>query len=181
MTRLFREGRTETVRSCTMETCAFVRSMIRDETVRLNSLIHSVHHTLNSLSCFLWLSLIQSDRRTSQVAKKGSRTAPKPVPPGNDRTRHRPSSLLSVCGLQIPGRRLCLPQGGMKGCRCNVVFCWLLLPVTLMWKQHTWCISGPVWALEAVHQPDSSPAGGAVWPGQTSRVRVFWRGFWSGR
>lgn len=37
MTRLFREGRTETVRSCTMETCAFVRAMIRDETVRLNS------------------------------------------------------------------------------------------------------------------------------------------------
>uniref|UniRef100_A0AAQ6A2P0 carnitine O-palmitoyltransferase n=1 Tax=Amphiprion ocellaris TaxID=80972 RepID=A0AAQ6A2P0_AMPOC len=33
MTRLFREGRTETVRSCTMETCAFVRSMIRDETL----------------------------------------------------------------------------------------------------------------------------------------------------
>ncbi|TMS05013.1 Carnitine O-palmitoyltransferase 1, liver isoform [Larimichthys crocea] len=32
MTRLFREGRTETVRSCTMEGCAFVRSMIRDET-----------------------------------------------------------------------------------------------------------------------------------------------------
>ncbi|XP_044049103.1 carnitine O-palmitoyltransferase 1, liver isoform isoform X2 [Siniperca chuatsi] len=32
MTRLFREGRTETVRSCTMDTCAFVRSMIRDET-----------------------------------------------------------------------------------------------------------------------------------------------------
>lgn len=35
MTRLFREGRTETVRSCTMETCAFVRSMLGDETVRL--------------------------------------------------------------------------------------------------------------------------------------------------
>ncbi|XP_039988326.1 carnitine O-palmitoyltransferase 1, liver isoform isoform X2 [Xiphias gladius] len=32
MTRLFREGRTETVRSCTMETCTFVRSMIKDET-----------------------------------------------------------------------------------------------------------------------------------------------------
>ncbi|KAM7414255.1 hypothetical protein PAMA_019193 [Pampus argenteus] len=32
MTRLFREGRTETVRSCTVETCAFVRSMIRNET-----------------------------------------------------------------------------------------------------------------------------------------------------
>ncbi|XP_061628499.1 carnitine O-palmitoyltransferase 1, liver isoform isoform X4 [Phyllopteryx taeniolatus] len=32
MTRLFREGRTETVRSCTAETCAFVHSMIRDET-----------------------------------------------------------------------------------------------------------------------------------------------------
>lgn len=35
MTRLFREGRTETVRSCTTETCAFVHSMIRDETVRI--------------------------------------------------------------------------------------------------------------------------------------------------
>uniref|UniRef100_A0A1A7X2T4 carnitine O-palmitoyltransferase n=1 Tax=Iconisemion striatum TaxID=60296 RepID=A0A1A7X2T4_9TELE len=32
MTRLFREGRTETVRSCTIETCDFVRAMIRDET-----------------------------------------------------------------------------------------------------------------------------------------------------
>ncbi|KAL2094139.1 hypothetical protein ACEWY4_011451 [Coilia grayii] len=32
MTRLFREGRTETVRSCTMETCAFARAMIRDDT-----------------------------------------------------------------------------------------------------------------------------------------------------
>lgn len=30
MTRMFREGRTETVRSCTMETCAFVRSMVED-------------------------------------------------------------------------------------------------------------------------------------------------------
>ena len=27
MTRLFREGRTETVRSCTKDTCAFVKAM----------------------------------------------------------------------------------------------------------------------------------------------------------
>jgi len=27
MTRLFKEGRTETVRSCTLESCDFVRSM----------------------------------------------------------------------------------------------------------------------------------------------------------
>ncbi|NP_001315179.1 carnitine O-palmitoyltransferase 1, liver isoform [Cynoglossus semilaevis] len=32
MTRLFREGRTETVRSCTIETCAFVCAMVGDET-----------------------------------------------------------------------------------------------------------------------------------------------------
>lgn len=57
MTRLFREGRTETVRSCTMETCAFVRSMIRDETVRLNSLIQSIHHTLE---LFVTLPLVSS-------------------------------------------------------------------------------------------------------------------------
>ncbi|XP_062845574.1 carnitine palmitoyltransferase 1Aa (liver) isoform X1 [Trichomycterus rosablanca] len=31
MTRLFREGRTETVRSCTMETCAFVKAMVSNE------------------------------------------------------------------------------------------------------------------------------------------------------
>jgi carnitine O-palmitoyltransferase 1 len=34
MTRLFREGRTETVRSCTSESCDFVRAMLDpDETV----------------------------------------------------------------------------------------------------------------------------------------------------
>ncbi|XP_076143199.1 carnitine O-palmitoyltransferase 1, liver isoform-like isoform X2 [Alosa pseudoharengus] len=31
MTRLYREGRTETVRSCTLETCAFVRAMVNNE------------------------------------------------------------------------------------------------------------------------------------------------------
>uniref|UniRef100_A0A671Q1X3 carnitine O-palmitoyltransferase n=1 Tax=Sinocyclocheilus anshuiensis TaxID=1608454 RepID=A0A671Q1X3_9TELE len=31
MTRLYREGRTETVRSCTMESCAFVRAMIKEK------------------------------------------------------------------------------------------------------------------------------------------------------
>lgn len=33
MTRLFREGRTETVRSCTIETSAFVKAMVNNETV----------------------------------------------------------------------------------------------------------------------------------------------------
>jgi len=31
MTRLFREGRTETVRSCTKQSCAFVRSIDNTE------------------------------------------------------------------------------------------------------------------------------------------------------
>lgn len=104
--------------------------MIRDETVRLKSFNQSVHHSLeffcHASFCF---SLIPSDRRTSQVAEKGSRKAPKYVPPGNDGTRHRPSSLLSLCGLQIPGRGLRLPQGGMKLGRCHAVFCWRLLPI----------------------------------------------------
>uniref|UniRef100_A0A673XA98 carnitine O-palmitoyltransferase n=1 Tax=Salmo trutta TaxID=8032 RepID=A0A673XA98_SALTR len=38
MTRMFREGRTETVRSCTVETCAFVRSMVEDNPLRLKLL-----------------------------------------------------------------------------------------------------------------------------------------------
>jgi hypothetical protein len=33
MTRLFREGRTETVRSCTMDTCNFVRALEAKEDV----------------------------------------------------------------------------------------------------------------------------------------------------
>uniref|UniRef100_A0A8C7N655 carnitine O-palmitoyltransferase n=1 Tax=Oncorhynchus kisutch TaxID=8019 RepID=A0A8C7N655_ONCKI len=35
MTRMFREGRTETVRSCTVETCAFARSMVEDNPVSI--------------------------------------------------------------------------------------------------------------------------------------------------
>ncbi|XP_026168064.1 carnitine O-palmitoyltransferase 1, liver isoform isoform X1 [Mastacembelus armatus] len=54
MTRLFREGRTETVRSCTMEACAFVRSMIRDETreerLRLLKLAAEKHQNMYRLA-----------------------------------------------------------------------------------------------------------------------------------
>lgn len=39
---------------------------------------------------------------------------------------------------------------------------------------------GPVWALEAVHQPDPAAASGAVRSGQTPRVRVLRRRLWSG-
>ncbi|XP_028263273.1 carnitine O-palmitoyltransferase 1, liver isoform isoform X2 [Parambassis ranga] len=54
MTRLFREGRTETVRSCTVETCAFVHSMIRDETteerLRLLKVAAEKHQNLYRLA-----------------------------------------------------------------------------------------------------------------------------------
>uniref|UniRef100_A0A3Q0T5H2 carnitine O-palmitoyltransferase n=1 Tax=Amphilophus citrinellus TaxID=61819 RepID=A0A3Q0T5H2_AMPCI len=54
MTRMFREGRTETVRSCTTETCAFVLSMIRDETreerLRLLKLAAEKHQSLYRLA-----------------------------------------------------------------------------------------------------------------------------------
>nr|AFO11025.1 liver carnitine palmitoyltransferase 1A-2 [Tachysurus fulvidraco] len=51
MTRLFREGRTETVRSCTMETCDFVRAMMdekqtREEKLRLLKLAAEKHQEL---------------------------------------------------------------------------------------------------------------------------------------
>ncbi|XP_062276062.1 carnitine O-palmitoyltransferase 1, liver isoform isoform X1 [Scomber scombrus] len=54
MTRLFREGRTETVRSCTVETCDFVRSMLRDETreerLKLLKLAAEKHQTMYRLA-----------------------------------------------------------------------------------------------------------------------------------
>lgn len=126
MTRLFREGRTETVRSCTMESCAFVRSMIRDETVRVTLSTRST--TSHSLT--LRASRLPSDRRAPDVAEKGSRKAPKHVPPGDDGRRHRPSPLLSLCGLQIPGGRVGLPQGGTEGRRRHAALCWLLVSNT---------------------------------------------------
>ena len=39
MTRLFREGRTETVRSCTKDTCAFVKAVEAKADVSCSSII----------------------------------------------------------------------------------------------------------------------------------------------
>uniref|UniRef100_A0AAQ4QPP0 carnitine O-palmitoyltransferase n=1 Tax=Gasterosteus aculeatus aculeatus TaxID=481459 RepID=A0AAQ4QPP0_GASAC len=50
MTRLFREGRTETVRSCTSESCAFVRAMIKGETVRLLKQAAEKHQNMYRLA-----------------------------------------------------------------------------------------------------------------------------------
>ncbi|XP_046907741.1 carnitine O-palmitoyltransferase 1, liver isoform isoform X2 [Hypomesus transpacificus] len=54
MTRLFREGRTETVRSCTMETCAFVRAMMgdekREERLRLLKVAAEKHQSMYRLA-----------------------------------------------------------------------------------------------------------------------------------
>ncbi|KAM6926356.1 carnitine O-palmitoyltransferase 1, liver isoform 1-T2 [Lycodopsis pacificus] len=54
MTRLFREGRTETVRSCTIETCAFVRAMVaeetREESLRLLKVAAEKHQSMYRLA-----------------------------------------------------------------------------------------------------------------------------------
>jgi len=44
MTRLFREGRTETIRSCTAQSCAFVRAM--EDPTELVAIPCSVAHTV---------------------------------------------------------------------------------------------------------------------------------------
>lgn len=46
MTRLFREGRTETVRSCTMQTCEFVRAMMDEK--------QTVRPTAHLFQCYLF-------------------------------------------------------------------------------------------------------------------------------
>ena len=50
MTRLFREGRTETVRSCTMESCAFVRAM-ENKTKTVRSLVFIIYIILYDFIC----------------------------------------------------------------------------------------------------------------------------------
>ena len=52
MTRLFREGRTETVRSCTKDTCAFVKAMEAKAEV---SLLGS-HFSFLTFACS-WLAI----------------------------------------------------------------------------------------------------------------------------
>lgn len=69
----------------------------------------------------LYLFPVHSERRASQVAQTGSSESPKPVPPGNDGRWYRSSPFLSICGFQIPGWRLSLPQGGM---RCSYQLLW---------------------------------------------------------
>ena len=41
MTRLFREGRTETVRSCTMQSCRWVKSML-DDGIKVRDQLHKM-------------------------------------------------------------------------------------------------------------------------------------------
>lgn len=129
MTRMFREGRTETVRSCTMETCAFVRAMVGDETVSplLSFMCYRFFYLLffhfiivivllNHLSYFTSVPFVflSTERRASQVAQAGGRKTPKLVPFGNDRTGHRSPPFLPLCGFQIPRRGFTLPEGGMS-------------------------------------------------------------------
>jgi len=56
MTRLFREGRTETVRSCTVESCAFVRSMDDASMPVYISCIYTVMHASNFTAVVLLAS-----------------------------------------------------------------------------------------------------------------------------
>lgn len=42
----------------------------------------------------------------------GFREAPEPLPDGHDRSWNRQTPLLPVCGLQIPGGGVTLPQRG---------------------------------------------------------------------
>lgn len=179
MTRLFREGRTETVRSCTAESCAFVRSMIRDETVRPNS---SRQSTRRAFEFVLTLAFLASSGPIRQKNVWGcwKRQQKSTKICTAWRWRDRASTATSSVCMWSPNT---WEKTRPSSRRCDG---WLLLPNTPKWTQHLiimnkWCVSGAVWALEAVHQSDSSAAGGAVWPGQTPRVRVFRRWFWSGR
>lgn len=76
-----------------------------------------------SIVCHISLCLfpVHPERRASQAAQTGSIESPKPVPPGNDRTGHRSSPFLSICGFEIPGGGLSLPEGGMR-CSCQLLW-----------------------------------------------------------
>lgn len=179
MTRLFREGRTETVRSCTMESCAFVRSMIRDETVRVTPSTQSATSHFGILS----RSHISSLIRQKSVWGCWKRQLKSTKACTAWRWREEASTATSSVFMWSPNtsektqpssRR----YGGARASRCPLVTVDAKQTVCVTKNK---CVSGPVWALEAVHQSDSCAAGGALWPCQTSRVRVFRRWLWSGR
>uniref|UniRef100_A0A8C3FI44 carnitine O-palmitoyltransferase n=1 Tax=Chrysemys picta bellii TaxID=8478 RepID=A0A8C3FI44_CHRPI len=56
--------------------------------------------------------LLPERRPASGPVPCGGRQAPGPVPPGHDGRGHRPTPLLPLRGLQVPGCGLPLPQGG---------------------------------------------------------------------
>lgn len=118
MTRLFREGRTETVRSCTIETCEFVRSMMRDETVRGQSWRRDVSMKQGVWARRKHVSSLPPppplEGAAVEAAEDRSRKAPADVSSGYDWQRHWSPSLLPLCGVQIPRGWVSLPQGGEK-------------------------------------------------------------------
>jgi len=57
MTRLFREGRTETVRSCTVQSCAFVRAMDDQEMPVCHFCIYYMHIVLHVVLLMVTLEI----------------------------------------------------------------------------------------------------------------------------
>lgn len=185
MTRLFREGRTETVRSCTMESCAFVGSMIRDETVRVTPSTQSATSHFGVLS----RSHISSLIRQKSVWGCWKRQLKSTKACTAWRWREEASTVTSSVFMWSPNTSEKTRPSWRRYREAGV-----RLPFGDSWCQTSWrqscillgikknkCVSGPIWAVEAVHQSDSGAAGGPVWPCQTSRVRVFRRWLWSGR
>ena len=107
MTRLFREGRTETVRSCSIPAAAFVKAMEdQSKTVTIN--------TLRLFKCLIEITLfflLIPERRPNQASARSHRVPPVALPRRHDRRRHRSAPVLLVRRQQVSRHRVALPQG----------------------------------------------------------------------
>ena len=96
MTRLFREGRTETVRSCSIESSEWVKSMMNPDATVSESTCSLV--TLLSLFILIYLK----ECRTIGFVRESVRVPCAAISQCHDWQGRRPAHILFIRGVQVP-------------------------------------------------------------------------------
>lgn len=177
MTRLFREGRTETVRSCTNESSAFVRALEDREVLSKGLRLLYCCGTCFEVGVFVLARMRNNAGACSNLLRRSTRTStgwPWLVPALTDTCSAsmwspstwgwtQPSLKKYIFVLYFPNVYQTFPRRKKK----NPTHCFFAL------KRTVFCLfPGFVRTLASLHQPDPDPADWAVWPEEPPRFCV---------